>query len=229
MYGAPISSAVGSHAQTYVNSSIARLKEKSPQSITKNELIEYLLPMQSRYEDLIARIAQFLKVNTKVQYNAKEDSFKYRPTLQIFSSEDLLKYLQNQDTARGVHMRDLTDGWPDAKDAIDKLDAEHKILVSRNKKDNSAKQIWANDPTLHAPIDDEFKEMWDKFPIPDGDNLVKDLRKMGVNPTGNIVHNVVTKKEVKKPKGPRRGAKVTNTHMKHVFQDYSSKRQAAAK
>jgi len=134
----------------------------------------------------------------------------------------LLQKLQSQTTMTGILVKDLKEGWPGVEQTIDKLEKEGKLLVTRNKKDNHPKMIWANDPSLMHHFDDEFRQIWEKSKIPDQQQVVEELEKAGMIPTNK--HKVVKprpKIEQKKTKKPRRTGKTTNTHMMGILRDYS--------
>jgi len=140
----------------------------------------------------------------------------------IFNADDLIKFLQKQKAASGISIRELKDGWLDVFPTIDRLEMEHKLLVTRNKSDNQARMVWLDDATLHAPIDQEYKDIWDKIPVPEKpDNIIKELILAGLKSAGTVT-KPKPRTEEKKKKKARRGQKTTNTHMLGLFKDYSS-------
>ena len=135
--------------------------------------------------------------------------------------------LQGQRTAKGINVKELKDGWPGCLDAIDSLEAEGRILVTRHKKDQSPKMVWANDPSLLHIVDNEFKELWHRIVVPQSTaDLRKSLIEYGLTPTSVVKTPVPVKQKEKKRKGARRGGKTTNTHMLGVLQDYSHLRRS---
>lgn len=222
LYGAA-DSTTGSDARTNVIYAIERLKEKAPNSIPEDELIAYVLPAGKRDDShQIALFKQFLTINEKVDHDPKTRSYKFRPTHNIFTADDLLSYLQKQTTATGINVRELKDGWPDVEETIDKLEAKHKLLVTRNRKDNHAKMVWINDPTLNAPLDEEFKKIWESVPIPEHKEIIEILTKEKYHPAGSIAPPV-TKAPVKKVKAKRKSTKVTNVHLGGMLRDFSKR------
>jgi len=222
IYSQPASTSTGSDARTNVLFAVCRLKEKSPQSIPADELISFVLSASARQDaQRVNLFTYFLKANEKVNYDSKTDSYSFRPVHSIFDADGLLHYLQKQDTALGISVRDLKDGWPNATDAIDELESQHKLLVTRNKKDNVPRMVWLDDPTLHVRLDQEYKDLWEKIVVPEKhDDVIKELVKDGLKPAGTVSVVKAVKKAEKKKKKPRRGAKITNTHMGDVFKNY---------
>jgi len=205
---------------TQVTYAVEYLKSKgTPQTLS--DLLSYL-SVQYREDDYKRTIGTILKNHEKVEYDANADTFSFRPIHNIRSGEQLLGHLQSQPTAQGLNVRELRDGWPGAEDAINRLESQGKLLVTRNKKDDHAKMVWPNDPSLKFPIDEEFKGMWHKIRLPEPGALAEELEKEGLTPT-NKSHVIRAKPKIqeKKTKKPRKSGKTTNTHMMGVLRDYS--------
>jgi transcription initiation factor TFIIE subunit beta len=224
--------AAGLDARTNVLHAIQRLREKSPASIPSADLIAYVLPSHLRADPTrTSRFIHFLRHNDKVTYHPSTDSYTFRPTYPIFSAADLLSHLSAQPTALGLPVRDLKDGWPDCEPTLTQLEAAHRLLVTRNKKDNHAKMVWADDPTLHVPLDGEYRDLWNAVAVPDKhDDTVRALLNEGFKPAGEVSQTKVVKRGAdgaNKPRKIRRGAKITNTHMAGVLRDYSHMKPVA--
>jgi transcription initiation factor TFIIE subunit beta len=220
---APQAEPVRVYVQTDVVYAVNRLREKFPESIKKEDLVAYTLPMQKRDDATVQQFIAQLLINPKVAYNAEKDEFIFKPEHNITDADSLLKYLQNQDTAMGIQVSKLKDGWQDVEVTIDRLEGEHRLLVTRNRKDNHPRTVWIDDPTLQAPLDDEFKDLWNTIALPSVEDTIKDLRKMNHKSTGEPA---VQETGIRKPKEKRknkRGTKLTNTHMQSIFRDYSDK------
>ena len=224
IYSQPAATGTGTDVRTKVLFAIDSLKGKSPASIPTSTLVADNIRGPEQTPELVSRFKAFLKANEKVSYNKETDSFSFRPVHDIYNADDLIGYLQSQTTALGLNIRDLKDGWNNVEKGVDQLEGEHKLLVVRNKKDNHAKMVWADDPTLHQPIDEEFVKYWNDIPMPSGGHeaIVKELKHRGMALADSGVLRVpkVTKKE-KPKKAVRRGGKVTNTHMQGILRDYS--------
>lgn len=209
---------------TQVTYAIDYLKTKdTPQTLS--DLLNYL-SLQYRDNDYKKAIGMILRTHKKIEYEPDQDTgegmFRFKPMHSIRSGELLLGYLQSQPTAQGLLVRDLRDGWPGAEDTIKNLETGGKLLVTRNKKDNHAKMVWPNDPSLAIHIDDEFQTMWHKIKLPEPAALADELEKAQLLPA-NKSRNVKLKPKVveKKIKKPRRGGRTTNVHMQGVLRDYS--------
>lgn len=222
-------SAAGSDARTNVVYASDRLKEKFPESISWDDLVSFVLPYHKRTEEQINMFRRFLAVNPKIRHDQLTDSYTFKPLHNIATADDLLKFLQNQDSALGINVRELKDGWNDVEETIDKLEAEHKLLVVRNKKDRHPRMVWVDDPTLDAPLDQEFKDLWSQIPLPSVEDTIKELRRMNHKSTGEPAVADTGARVKKEKKKARRGQKVTNVHMQGLFRDYSEKRPQGGK
>jgi transcription initiation factor TFIIE subunit beta len=191
------------------------------------DIVSYLsLQHRARDQGYLHALRSILQVHEKVNYDPKgangEGTFSFRPLHNIRTAEQLLQKLQSQTTAAGMSVRELREGWPNVEDTINQLEKEGKLLVTRNKKDDHAKMVWANDPSLVHHFDDEFRQIWEKIKVPDQQKVAEELEKAGIMPTSkNKIVKPRPKFEQKKVKKPRRSGKTTNTHMMGVLRDYS--------
>ena len=223
-YSQPQDTGTGRNIMTQVTYAIEYLKNKnSPQTLS--DIISYL-SVQHRGKEFRRVLNTILTDHDKVEYERKDDggegTFRFRPVHNIRSKETLLGHLQSRQSAQGLSVKELRDGWPGVEAAIDDLELEDKLLVTRNKKDNHARMLWLNDPSLSYEIDPEFQAIWQKIKLPEPKGLADELEKAGLTPA-NKSRNAkkLVKQETKKPKKPRRGGKTTNTHMAGVLRDYS--------
>lgn len=224
VYSQPANTGTGKNIMTQVTYAIEYLKSKgTPQTL--NDLLSYL-SLHNRDDEYKKNVGSILRNHDKVIYdpnaNGGTGSFSFRPVHDIRSGDRLLRFLQSQPTAQGLVVRDLRDGWPDAEDAIDQLESEGKLLVTRNKKDNHAKMVWPNDPSLLVRIDDEFQAIWHRIKLPDPGELADELEKQKLLPANKRRGLKVKPKVIeKKTKKPRRVGKTTNKHMVGILRDYS--------
>ena len=227
--GPSISAEDHASVSSKVHWAVDRLKEKFPASVKYDDLLSYCWagqdssPTRTTYWDFWTK-----NKHTKIVYDRESNSFRFRPLHDIASADDLVKFLQTQPTANGLQVKDLKDGWPDVEDAVDQLEEEHKVLVHRNKKDGRPRIVWADSPDLYAPLDSEFLQMWTKIALPSPEDTIKELAKIGYKPAGTVkdTRKVAAPTGVKKSRKIR-GYKQTNTHMAHLFKDFSGKRAQA--
>lgn len=89
--------------------------------------------------------------------------------------------------------------------------------------------VWADDPSLIAPLDQDFKDIWAQIPLPTVEDTITQLTKMNYKSTGAPASEDQGQKVEKKKKKVRRGVKVTNVHMQGLFRDYSNQRPQGTK
>jgi transcription initiation factor TFIIE subunit beta len=226
VYSQPANTGTGKDIMTQVLFAVEHMKTKNV-PLKFSDIVSYL-SLQHRAQDqgYLQALRSILQVHEKVNYDTKgasgEGTFNFRPPHNIRSAEQLLEKLQSQSTGAGMSVRELREGWPNVEETVNKMEKEGKVLVTRNKKDDHAKMVWVNDPSLIQRFDDEFRQIWEKVKIPDQQMVTEELEKAGITPTSkNKVIKPRPKIEQKKVKKPRRSGKTTNTHMMGVLRDYS--------
>ncbi|CAK9435921.1 uncharacterized protein LODBEIA_P05410 [Lodderomyces beijingensis] len=205
----------GSHLSTQLHLAVEYIKEQDrPVSIHQ---------LQSSLSfDIGNTLFPLLREIDRVKYDDSKKTFEYVSLHNIKSTDDLLEFLRKQTTSKGISVKEIKDGWAGCLQAIDELEADHKILVLRNKKENAPRLVWANAGSELGSVSDEFKEMWVAVKLPEPDELYQKLIDQGLKPTGADPSLLAKKpqQQEKKQKKARRG-KITNTHMKGILKDYS--------
>jgi transcription initiation factor TFIIE subunit beta len=221
----------GTELLSQVNYAVGYLKSKNPQALPFDELIRHMsLPLDAQKN--IPHIRTALAGNERVQFISKSESgtghdgFRYRPQHPVTNSEELKNYLARQITARGIPVKELKDGWPGCIPAIDALEKEGAILVTRLTKDNTPKMVWPDSPSYHVHIDDDFREFWNKTKLPPTEGEIRsELEKAGLTPTSQVkeVKKLDNKKKDRKRPNRRGGMKTTNSHMAGILKDYNKR------
>lgn len=222
--------AVGSELMTHVIYAQEYLKEKFPTSVTFDDILAYLsLPTDLQKHKALIKVA--LQDHHRVTYTSKAESstgkelFRYNPIHPVASADELLSYLNSRQTFAGISAKELKDVWSDSVTAMDKLESQHKILITRNKKDNTPRTVWPDDPELHADQDSDFVDFWTKTKLPASDTEIRnELEKAGVTPTSQVkeIRKVEHKKREKR-RVNRASGKTTNLHMMGLLKDYSNR------
>ncbi|EEB05163.1 transcription factor TFIIE beta subunit [Schizosaccharomyces japonicus yFS275] len=217
VYSQPADSGVGTHYLSQLHYAVEYLKERNEPK-TAEEIASYLST------PLTPMLLQLLKKNDRILYDARHETFTFKPLHNIRSSAGLLAYLDSLKVHAGMSVKELKDGWPNVAAELEELEKRGEVLLLRTKKDAVPKMVWRNDRSCDCHVDDEFKSVWHEIPIPPTLDLATELGKYGLKPTA-VDPSTVKKKTLmhaskqKKPK-TRRG-KITNTHL-NILRDYSS-------
>ncbi|KAK5118836.1 hypothetical protein LTR62_000045 [Meristemomyces frigidus] len=252
--GPPLSSAAGGEIMKLVVNAVQHLKEKGGNLETFDEIVRYLsLPVDLKTPRGLAKFKQALQIHHRLQYvpasegKGGKESFKYKPLHPVTNGEELKEYLSRLDSAQGIPVRELKDGWADCLSTLNKLETQGFVLLSRTKKDNKnePKAVYPDNPAWHiiaapsaktmkdpatrheppqiAPVDADLVDFWTKVRLPVSENdLRTELEKAGLTPTSavrEVRKGNLAKKERKR--GERKNGRKTNTHMVGVLKDYS--------
>ncbi|CAG8586294.1 6103_t:CDS:2 [Paraglomus occultum] len=225
VYSQPADTGTVKHTLSQLHKVINFLKERvdSPQSAEdlKNHQIADITANDELYKLMIN--------NEKIEYDAMNGTFKYKPEFMIRSSEDLLQLLYERKDSKpcGMHFKDLADSYVDVTTSIQELEKESRILVIRLMKDNSPRLMFWNDVGENTTMDKEFVDMFHKVKTPDDVDLKVELQKAGLQ-TMAILENKATgeiKPKQRKRKQGNRKIKITNTHLDlDLTKDYTPMR-----
>ncbi|KAH6894399.1 hypothetical protein B0T10DRAFT_480376 [Thelonectria olida] len=227
----------GEGVKTQMTFAVDLLKKKGePKTI--QEIIDHL-SLQNYAPEHKQQLAEGLRFHNRVDWRPDSSlseqtwetgKYSYKPVIiGVRDATSLLAHLQRMTDAAGVSVKDLKDGWPDCEAAISDLEAKHKILVVRTKKDNLPRYVWPDDPSLHYQVQDEFRIMWTRVPIPSIDDMHRKLVSVGQKPTSEdpskINQGQGAKPKAQRKRAGKRMGKATNVHMAHLMQDYSGMRR----
>ena len=237
-YSQPQLTGYGAEVKTQMTFAVDYLKKKGePKTVV--EIIEHL-SLQGQTEEHKKELTEGLRRHPRVDWrpDAKAGSqswqsgaYSHRPIIPyVKDATSLIAYLQSRTDASGVSVKDLKDGWPDCEPTLTALQAQHRVLVVRTKKDNLPRQVWADDPSLHYPVQPEFRQMWARVPLPSLDDMHRKLVSVGQKPTSEDPRkanaaNAANKPKQQKKRAGNRVGKATNVHMAHLMQDYSGMRR----
>ncbi|KAJ4295156.1 hypothetical protein N0V90_007166 [Kalmusia sp. IMI 367209] len=228
VYSQPQDTGKGDHVYTRLTYTIDFLKTDPDKWRTFKEIMDYLNVPEAD-QTTRAQLTTLFRLdspNQRIEYNPASKMYRYRPKYSIRNSAQLKGFLQNQKSAQGLPVKDLKDGWAAVQEDLKGLEAKKQVLVKRNPKDQQAKTVWDNDPTLMHDMDPEFKSEWHKIQIPPNpDDLRNSLVAAGLKPSSapRVINN--SKPKETKRKTARRGGKQTNTHMANILKDFSHMRK----
>ncbi|OAK96488.1 transcription initiation factor IIE, beta subunit [Phaeosphaeriaceae sp. SRC1lsM3a] len=225
VYSQPADLGTGEHVYTHFTYAIDHLRAKGTWR-TFDQIITYLNinPADPKVDQLRILFRSDSEGN-RIRWNSSNDTYRYKPKLDIRNPAQLKGYLQNQKSAQGLAIKDLKDGWATVADDIKAMEDKKEVLVKRAK-DGVPKTVWDNDPSLMFTMDPEFRNEWHKIAIPaNPDDLRATLMNVGLHAASAPRQVNTGGPKQKKKRAPRRGGKQTNTHMAHILKDFSGMRK----
>ncbi|KAK5132734.1 hypothetical protein LTR08_008700 [Meristemomyces frigidus] len=238
---------VGREVMSHVVFTINFLHSHSPATLPWSRITSWLsLPQDLRRN--LPFIKRALQTNDRARYVSAAESgtgqegFVYRPLHPVTNGEELRGYLATLDTARGVSVKELKDGWPECAATIDLLESRGQILVARNKKDNAARLVWGDNASFHPPsntntnsthhptdavgkVDPDFVDFWCKIKLPPNDNDIRaELERAGLTPTSAVKEAKKIEAKKGRKRAEKKNAKKTNVHMAGILKDYSGRK-----
>lgn len=212
-------------AQTAAQHALDRLKSKFPAAVPQDEVHDFVfISAELENQKLFRMFRFFMDKDSEVAINEVDKTYRYKPPYNIRSPEQLIAYFQSQSDIQAIEVAKLKKGWADCEPSIDKLETEHKLVVIRNKKDNTPRVIFADDPTLFAPLDKDFVDLWMGIQLPPKDDIIRFLIQAKRTPAGQVAENKAVAKTKAKARKSRQSNKQTNKHMAGLFRDYSALR-----
>ncbi|TFK36511.1 transcription initiation factor IIE subunit beta [Crucibulum laeve] len=164
------------------------------------------------------------KAHDRIHYDPKTDLYSYKHEFNFRNKAALLTEIQRQTRkGGGLSVRALKESWKEAPQAIEELEKEGEVLVTRTTKDGQLRMVFWNEikPTDEAggkPVEKEFNDLWHSLKVPNDVDLLKQLASEGLQVTA--AESIVPKAPTGKKKGKRGGAprqrqvRITNTHLK---------------
>ncbi|EJT80875.1 hypothetical protein GGTG_00868 [Gaeumannomyces tritici R3-111a-1] len=239
IFSQPANTGFGTDVGTNIIYIVEYLKKEGGAPRTLDDLLAHV-GLTRVDERKMREVRDRLLTHTKVKYNPETEppagadpaeswrrgTYEHCPTLPGVKDEHaLLAHLRSLRQAQGLAVKDIKDGWADCEKAIDRMEAEHKLLVVRAKKGGLARSVWIDDPALNHDVDDEFKILFHRVEMPAAEDMVRKLTQVGQKPTSEdprLKIQAVEKKQ-KKKSARRSGAQRTNTHMAHLLEKFNQK------
>jgi len=164
------------------------------------------------------------RAHDKIQYDPKTDLYSYKHEYAFRNKAALLTEIQRQTRkGGGISVRALKESWKEAPQAIEELEKEGEVLVTRTAKDGQLRMVFWNEvkPTEEGggiEVEKEFHDLWHSLKVPNDVDLLKQLASEGLQVTAS--ETVAPKAPAMKKKGKKGGAprqrqvRITNTHLR---------------
>ncbi|KAJ8588597.1 transcription initiation factor IIE, beta subunit [Rhizopogon salebrosus TDB-379] len=233
VYSQPADTGTGTNVNTQLVYAIDHLKSTHNPMRLQDIAIVTNTPL-----DTDSVLLEKFKAHDRIQWDPKTDLYSYRHEFSFRNKAALLTEIQRQTRkGGGIPVRALKESWKDAPSAIEELEKEGEVLVTRTVKDGQLRMVFWNeikpdDENGGKQVEKEFFDLWHSLKVPNDVDLLKALHAEGLQATAEETPIPKAPSNVKK-KGKRsaprqRQAKITNTHLKgeiDLSRDYDAHRK----
>ncbi|KAF7793556.1 hypothetical protein EIP86_004670 [Pleurotus ostreatoroseus] len=159
----------------------------------------------------------------RVVHDQKTDLYSYRHDYNVRNKASLLTEIQRQTRkGGGLSVRTLKESWKEAPQAIEELEKEGEVYVTRTLKDGQLRMVFWNEikPEEEGAgkmVEKEFLDLWHSLDVPNEVDLLKQLANEGLQATAGeslTPKTPMAKKKGKKSAPRQRQIRLTNTHLK---------------
>jgi len=173
--------------------------------------------------DTNATLLEKFKAHDRVVHDPKTDLYSYRHDYNVRNKAALLTEIQRQTRkGGGLSVRTLKESWKEAPQAIEELEKEGEVYVTRTLKDGQLRMVFWNEikpDEEHGgmQVEKEFMDLWHSLEVPNDVDLLKQLANEGLQATAGetvVPKAPVGKKKPKKAVQRQRQIRLTNTHLK---------------
>ncbi|KIM41846.1 hypothetical protein M413DRAFT_10722 [Hebeloma cylindrosporum] len=210
VYSQPADTGTGNNINTQLVYAVNHLKSTHNPMRLQDIAIVTNTPL-----DTDATLLEKFRAHDRIQYDPKTDLFSYKHEFTFRNKAALLKEIQRQTRkGGGISVRALKESWKEAPQAIEELEKEGEVLVTRTVKDGQLR--WEDSGGV--PVEKEFHDLWHSLKVPNDVDLLKQLASEGLQVTA--AESVAPKAPTTKKKGKKGGAprqrqvRITNTHLK---------------
>ncbi|KAG1807779.1 uncharacterized protein BJ212DRAFT_1385426 [Suillus subaureus] len=237
VYSQPADTGTGTNVNTQLVYAIDHLKYALLFISTHNpmRLQDIAIVTNTPLETDMVLLEKF-KSHDRILWDPKTDLYSYRHEFSFRNKAALLTEIQRQTRkGGGIPVRALKESWKEAPQAIEELEKEGEVLVTRTVKDGQLRMVFWNeikpdDESGGKQVEKEFFDLWHSLKVPNDVDLLKALRAEGLQATAEEMPIPKAPSNMKK-KGKRsaprqRQAKITNTHLKgeiDLSRDYERK------
>ncbi|KAJ3505594.1 hypothetical protein NLJ89_g7333 [Agrocybe chaxingu] len=230
VYSQPADTGTGNNVNTQLVYAVNHLKSTHNPMRLQDIAIVTNTPL-----DTDTLLLEKFRAHDKIQYDPKTDLYSYKHEFAFRNKAALLTEIQRQTRkGGGISVRALKESWKEAPQAIEELEKEGEVLVTRTVKDGQLRMVFWNEikPTEEAGAAyeaTEFLDLWHSLKVPNDVDLLKQLASEGLQATSS--ETVAPKAPTAKKKGKRGGAprqrpvRITNTHLKgdlDLSRDYAA-------
>ncbi|KIK39812.1 hypothetical protein CY34DRAFT_807818 [Suillus luteus UH-Slu-Lm8-n1] len=231
VYSQPADTGTGTNVNTQLVYAIDHLKSTHNPMRLQDIAIVTNTPLETD-----AVLLEKFKSHDRILWDPKTDLYSYRHEFSFRNKAALLTEIQRQTRkGGGIPVRALKESWKEAPLAIEELEKEGDVLVTRTVKDGQLRMVFWNeikpdDESGGKQVEKEFFDLWHSLKVPNDVDLLRALHAEGLQATAEetpIPKAPSNMKKKGKRSAPRqRQAKITNTHLKgeiDLSRDYERK------
>ncbi|THH17485.1 hypothetical protein EW146_g3336 [Bondarzewia mesenterica] len=232
VYSQPADTGTGTNVNTQLLYAVNHLK-----SVNAPMRLQDLAIVTNTPLDTDKVLLDKFRAHERVEFDAKTNLYSFRHDYNFRNKAALLTEIQRA-TRRGggLSIRSLKESWKDAPVAIEELEKEGEVFVTRTLKDGQMRMVFWNEVKAEkAPasedaatetidgngtglsVEKEFYDLWHNMEVPNEVDLLKQLENEGLQAT--VAEAPVPKAPTGKKKGKRVGprdrkVRITNIHLK---------------
>ncbi|KAG9096993.1 hypothetical protein FRC06_008122 [Ceratobasidium sp. 370] len=168
-------------------------------------------------------LVKALNEHERVVFDPRLKLYTWRPDFQVKDKHTVLgEVTRHARGGAGISIKALRESWTGAVQAVEELEKEGLVLVTRSARDDHMKMVFRNDLTPEQggkKVDDEFCKLWHELVVPPEADMLKSLESEGlqITATESSAKTTGTQKKKGKKSAPRqRPVKITNTHLQGI-------------
>ncbi|KAK7441725.1 hypothetical protein VKT23_016388 [Stygiomarasmius scandens] len=222
VYSQPADTGTGVNVNTQLVYAVNHLKS------THNPMrLQDLAILTSTPLDTDSVLLEKFRAHDRVVWDPKTDLYSYKHEFNFRNKAALLTEIERHTRkGGGIPVRALKESWKEAPSAIEELEKEGAVLVTRTQKDGQLKMVFWNEikPDEESggmPVEKEFRDLWHELKVPNDVDLLKQLTSEGLQATTSAAGPAAKAPATKGKKGSKRGGaprsrpvRITNTHLK---------------
>jgi transcription initiation factor TFIIE subunit beta len=220
VYSQPADTGTGTNVNTQLVYAVSHLKSTPNPKRLQDIAIETDIPLDT---DMV--LLEKFKSHDRIQWDPRTDLYSYKHDFNFRNKAALLTEIQRQTRkGGGIPVRSLKESWKEAPQAIEELEKEGDVLVTRTAKDGQLRMVFWNELKATEEkggmmVEKEFLDLWHSLKVPTDADLLRALASEGLQATTAeaLIPKAPTGKKKGKKSAPRqRQVRITNTHLKGV-------------
>ncbi|CAL1698105.1 unnamed protein product [Somion occarium] len=218
VYSQPADTGTGTNVNTQLLYAVNYLKTSGNPTRLQDLAILTGIPL-----DTDKVLFEKFRAHDRVVHDPRTDLYSYRHDFNVRNKAALLTEIQRQTRkGGGLSVRTLKESWKEAPQAIEELEKEGEVFVTRTLKDGQLRMVFWNEIKPNEEqggmqVEKEFLDLWHSLEVPNDVDLLKQLASEGLQATAGetlVPKAPVTKKKGKKSAQKQRPIRLTNLHLK---------------